>query len=189
FHWPAWSTGRPTGSGAACRASARTPITTRAMAASDEPVAIEVLGPEAELADLEALVAEASWNQNAADWRTFLHLGTVYGVRVADRGPAAGPTGEGGAPRRIIATAATLPHGGRFAWISMVLVAGAFRRRGLASRLIRRCIDDLNAAALVPVLDATPAGRTVYGPPGFADTWAQWRLGARCPAAGRAALP
>ena len=44
---------------------------------------------------------------------------------------------------RIVATAATLPHGGRFAWISMVLVAGDYRRRGLATRLMRRAMDDL----------------------------------------------
>ena len=39
---------------------------------------------------------------------------------------------------RIVATAATLPYGGRFAWISMVLVAGDYRRRGLATQLMRR---------------------------------------------------
>ena len=35
----------------------------------------------AELADAEALVAEAGWNQVAADWRIFLDFGTVYAVR------------------------------------------------------------------------------------------------------------
>ena len=56
----------------------------------------------ADLADAEALVAEAGWNQIAADWRMFLHFGTVYAVR------------DGA---RVIATAATLPYG-RCAWIS-----------------------------------------------------------------------
>ena len=63
-----------------------------------------------ELADAEALVREAGWNQVAADWRIFLELGTVYAARAGDG--------------RVVATAATLPYGGRFAWISMVLVAG-----------------------------------------------------------------
>ncbi len=117
---------------------------------------------EAELADAEALVREAGWNQIAADWRTFLALGTVYAVRTA-----------GG---RVIATAATLPYGGRFAWISMVLVSGEFRRRGLATLLLRRCIDDLTAKGLVPVLDATPAGREVYRALGFKDSWGFQRL-------------
>ena len=105
-------------------------------------------------ADAEALVAEAGWNQVAADWRIFLDLGTVYAVR---------------ADGRVIATAATLPYGGRFAWISMVLVAAAHRRHGLATRLLHRCIADITAAGLVPVLDATPAGRAVYAPLGFQE--------------------
>src|SRR4051794_38220076 len=121
-----------------------------------------------ELPDAEALVAEAGWNQVAADWLIFLEFGTVYAVRA-----------EG----RVVATAATLPYGGRCAWISMVLVAGAHRRKGLATSLLRRCIDDVRAAGLVPVLDATPAGRTVYQPLGFQDAWSFRRLAAQAPRA------
>ncbi len=129
------------------------------MATSDQP-AIGRLAL-AELPDAEALVAEAGWNQVAADWRMFLDFGTVRAVR---------------ADGRVIATAATLPYGGRCAWISMVLVAAAQRRRGLATHLLHRCIADVTAAGLVPVLDATPAGRTVYAPLGFADAWGFARL-------------
>lgn len=114
----------------------------------------------ADLADAEALVAEAGWNQIAADWRIFLDLGTAYAVR---------------ADGRVIATAATLPYG-HCAWISMVLVSGAHRRRGLATRLLHRCISDIQASGLVPVLDATPAGATVYAPLGFAAAWGFARL-------------
>jgi GNAT superfamily N-acetyltransferase len=109
----------------------------------------------ADLADAEALVAEAGWNQVAADWRMFLDLGTAYAVR--ERG-------------RVIATAAWLPYQ-RCAWISMVLVAAAQRRHGLATRLLHRCIADVTAAGLVPVLDATPAGAKVYAPLGFREAW------------------
>lgn len=117
-------------------------------------------------ADLDgacALVAEAGWNQNAADWRIFLELGSAIGVK----------TGEG----RLAATAATLPYPGGFGWISMVLVTGAFRRRGIATRLLERCIERLRAGGRVPVLDATPAGREVYRPLGFRDGWTiqRWR--------------
>ena len=132
------------------------------MALSDPALARESPLTEAELGDADALVREAGWNQVAADWRIFLDLGTVYAVRNRDG--------------RVVATAATLPHGGRFAWISMVLVAGAYRRQGLARRLLRRCIDDLTAAGLVPVLDATPAGRMVYVALGFEDAWSFHRL-------------
>lgn len=117
----------------------------------------------AELPDAEALVAEAGWNQVAADWRIFLDLGTVYAVR---------------ADGRVVATAATLPYG-QCAWISMVLVAGRHRRRGLATRLLNRCIADVTALGLVPVLDATPAGRTVYGPLGFKEAWGFTRFASR----------
>ena len=134
------------------------------MATSEEPAIGRLT--LAELPDADALVAEAGWNQVAADWRMFLDFGTVYAVR---------------ADGRLIATAATLPYGGRCAWISMVLVAGTHRRRGLATRLLHRCIADVTAAGLVPVLDATPAGRTVYAPLGFADAWGFARLASQSP--------
>jgi GNAT superfamily N-acetyltransferase len=116
----------------------------------------------ADLPDAEAMVAEAGWNQVAADWRMFLDFGTVYAVR---------------AGARVIATAATLPYG-RCAWISMVLVASEQRRRGLATRLLHRCIADILAAGLVPVLDATPAGAKVYAPLGFQAAWRFTRVAA-----------
>src|SRR5258708_40111976 len=72
----------------------------------------------AEIDQARLLVAEAGWNQVAADWQLFLDLGTVHAVRTPDG--------------RVVATGATLPYGGRFAWISMVLVAGDHRRRGPA---------------------------------------------------------
>ena len=115
-----------------------------------------------DLADAEALVAEAGWNQVAPDWRIFLDLGTVYAVRAGSR---------------VIATAATLPYE-RCSSISMVLVAAEHRRRGVASRLLHRCIDDIKAAGLVPVLDATPAGAKVYAPLGFKEAWGFARLAA-----------
>jgi GNAT superfamily N-acetyltransferase len=117
-------------------------------------------------ADLEAaqgLVAEAGWNQVAADWRLFLDLGAGFAVRDAAAG--------------LVGTAATLPYPSGFGWISMVLVPKAFRRRGIATRLLERCIEALKAASMVPVLDATPAGREVYRPLGFRDGWpiTRWR--------------
>ena len=117
-------------------------------------------------ADIEAacaLVAEAGWNQNAADWAIFLELGSASGV-----------TTKGG---RLVATAATLPYPGGFGWISMVLVTAAFRRRGIATHLLERCIESLRDAGRVPMLDATPAGREVYKLLGFRDGWLiqRWR--------------
>lgn len=120
---------------------------------------------ESEFGDAASLVREAGWNQTEDDWRIFLDLGQVYAVR----------NSEG----RVVATAATLPHDGKFAWISMVLVSADYRRQGLATRLLRRCIDDLTASGLVPVLDATPDGREVYRALGFTDMWGYHRMALR----------
>jgi GNAT superfamily N-acetyltransferase len=126
------------------------------MASTEQPLS------EADLWAAEALVVEAGWNQNAADWRIFLELGCALAVK------------EDG---RLAATAATLPYPSGFGWISMVLVSRPYRRRGIATRLLERCIAMLREAGMVPVLDATPAGREVYRPLGFRDGWAitRWR--------------
>jgi GNAT superfamily N-acetyltransferase len=132
------------------------------MATSEPGLTIKESLTPSELDDVGALVREARWNQLAADWRIFIEFGRLYAVH-----------SEAG---RIIATTATLPYGGRFAWISMVLVAGEYRRRGLATTMLRRAMADLSAAKLVPVLDATPDGRPVYRKLGFEDSWGFQRL-------------
>jgi len=128
----------------------------------------------ADLAGAGALVAEAGWNQNAADWRLFLELGRGFAVKT-DTGILA-------------ATATTLPYPSGFGWISMVLVAKAYQRRGIATRLLERCIETLRKDGRVPVLDATPAGRAVYRPLGFREGWplTRWR---RAGVESRAAVP
>jgi GNAT superfamily N-acetyltransferase len=132
------------------------------MEVSELRIAVKSSLSASELDDLEALVSEARWNQNAKDWRLFLQLGRIYAAHTA--------TG------RIVATTATLPYGERFAWISMVLVAGPYRRRGLATLLMRRATQDLAAAGRVPVLDATPDGHPVYCAIGYENWWGFHRL-------------
>jgi GNAT superfamily N-acetyltransferase len=132
------------------------------MAISELRFAVKPSLSPSELDDVGALVREARWNQLAADWQVFLARGRVYALVTPDG--------------RIVATTATLPYGGRFAWISMVLVAGEYRRQGLATQLMRRAMDELAAAGLVPVLDATPDGRAVYRRLGFTDSWGFARL-------------
>jgi GNAT superfamily N-acetyltransferase len=132
------------------------------MAPSDLLLAAKSSLSRSELDDASALVREANWNQVAADWRIFLGQGHIYAAHTA----------EG----RIVATTATLPYGGRFAWIGMVLVAGEYRRRGIATMLMRRAMEDLAADRLVPVLDATPDGHAVYQALGFEDSWGFHRL-------------
>ena len=105
------------------------------------------------LAGALALSREAHWNQVASDWSMMLSAGKGIGIEESQG--------------RLIASALTLPYGAGFGWISMVLVTADRRNRGLATRLLDACIQQLEEHRLVPVLDATPAGANVYRPLGF----------------------
>ncbi len=111
-----------------------------------------------------ALSAEIGWNQTEADWRYMLENGSGYGRS----------DGDG----RLIASAMALPYG-TFGWVCMVLVSEPFRRRGLATDLMNRVIEDLERDGVVPGLDATPAGREVYKHLGFEEIYRLERLWAR----------
>jgi GNAT superfamily N-acetyltransferase len=108
------------------------------------------------------LSAEPEWNQIAADWKLMIDQGLAIGMEV-----------EGG---RLVASGLSLPYGGRFAWIAMILVTAAYRRRGIATHVMRRCIEMLQARNLIPALDATPEGRQVYLRLGFKDVYTLTRL-------------
>ena len=114
------------------------------------------LGDE-HLAGCLALSASAGWNQNEADWRLMLGMGHGWGISLPDG--------------TLAASTLVLPYGKDFAWVSMVLVLPEHRRKGYASRLLRVALADLESRGLTAVLDATPAGREVYGQEGFRDTW------------------
>ena len=109
------------------------------------------------LAGCLTLSRSAKWNQNEADWRVMLAIGRGWGITLGDG--------------TLAAYTVVLPYGGKFAWISMVLVLPEHRRKGHATRLLRVAIAELQASRLTPVLDATPAGREVYRQEGFHDTW------------------
>jgi GNAT superfamily N-acetyltransferase len=120
--------------------------------ATSEALAIERLGRDDVAAGL-ALSGAAGWNQNADDWAFFIAEGSTFGLR-DDAGT-------------LVASAAALPYDGAVGWISMVLVDGRHRHRGLATRLLDVCVDALRSVGRVPVLDATPAGAEVYRQSGF----------------------
>lgn len=137
------------------------------MANTDAPV-LRALTPD-DLPDLMALVKEAGWNQTPGDWKMMLALGNGRGL--------ADPAG------RIMASALTLPHGRNLGWIGMVLVAGKWRKRGYATRLLEDCITELREAGRVAGLDATPAGQPVYERLGFKghQRISRWRRPAATP--------
>lgn len=110
-----------------------------------------------------ALSVEAGWNQTAADWQLMLEHGDGFGIAVEDG--------------RLVATALT--HGfGPVSWISMVLVTRDYRRHGLATMLLDRCVRTLQDRNVIPGLDATEAGRKVYEPLGFHAIYALARRSA-----------
>ena len=129
---------------------------------STETLAEIRLGPE-HIPGCVRLCVEARWNQTADDWGVMLSLGEGFGL-----------VDQAGA---IVATSLALPFtSGGFGWISMVLVTGSHRRRGLATRLMESAMRSLAARKLTAILDATPAGREVYRLLGFQDTWGIERM-------------
>ena len=117
---------------------------------------------EPHLAGCLALSRSAHWNQNEADWRLMLGFGRGWGI-----------TAEDGT---LAASTLVLPYGGKFAWIAMVLVLPEHRRKGFATQLLKRALDENAKSGRLSILDATPAGQEVYKQEGFKGTWGFKRL-------------
>src|SRR5262245_15262735 len=102
-----------------------TPIHCESEMADPKPI---VVGPlsSSDIDDAQTLVAESGWNQTPADWRIFLDLGRAWSARACDG--------------TLVGTAAALPYSCGFGWISMLLVAKAWRGRGIGTRLLEYCI-------------------------------------------------
>lgn len=133
------------------------------MGPTDARRLIVPLGPQ-EAEAVMPLSSGAGWNQLAADWRFMLSVGQGAGVR-----------DEVG---RWIGTGLMLPLGERIAWISMVLVDAAHRRRGIGGALLEHCFERAEHQGLIAGLDATELGRPVYLRYGFRDVYSlrRWRL-------------
>jgi len=139
------------------------------MAASEPAVgppaqAIQRLQP----GDAEAvwpLSIEAGWNQIAADWRLMIGSGSAFGIK-----DAAGTW---------IASALAFPLGPAVSWISMVLVTKRERGQGHGTRLLLRCMAEVEQSGAAMGLDATEFGRPIYLPLGFRDVYplSRWSAG------------
>jgi GNAT superfamily N-acetyltransferase len=126
--------------------------------AASEPGAVAIVRLLPQDADgVWPLSIEAGWNQVAADWRMMLAAGRGFGIREA-----------GG----WIASALALPLGPAVWWISMLLVAQRRRGQGHGTRLLARCIAEIEMTGAAIGLDATEFGRPIYLPLGFRDVFA-----------------
>jgi GNAT superfamily N-acetyltransferase len=140
---------------------------------------VPILLDESWIPAAELLSREAGWNQVTADWSVFFSHGKVFGFIVEDR---------------LIATAAALPQGETLGWVSMVLVTAAWRRKGLASRLVAACISFLRNSGRAAMLDAAPGGVNIYASLGFVplcsmERWEANGVGAGEPGTTTKALP
>ena len=97
----------------------------------------------------------AGWNQTEDDWRRLL--------RLEPRGCFCASIGG-----RLVGTTTTTTYRNDLAWIGMVLVDPAYRRMGIATKLMNAALRYLDDAGVAVVkLDATPEGRPVYERLGF----------------------
>lgn len=115
---------------------------------------------ELDVEDCLSLTREVNWNQTKKDWLLMLNTGLGIGLRD---------------DKKLGATAVLLPFESHVAWISMVAVTESWRRNGFATRLTEKCVEMALARGLVPMLDATPDGSTVYERIGFTRTDAIYR--------------
>jgi len=128
-----------------------TRFTTSARCAADDVILRSM--SEADVPAGMRLVSQAGWNQVEDDWRLFLQLNS-QGCTVAVR--------QG----HVVGTVTVLPHGEHLAWIGMLLVDEALRRKGIGTRLLRHAIAQAEEAKVL-ALDATPAGQPLYERHGF----------------------
>ncbi|HVF27138.1 MAG TPA: GNAT family N-acetyltransferase [Pyrinomonadaceae bacterium] len=120
----------------------------------DEQIEIRPLGGE-DVPVAMRLKNLARWNQTEEDWQRLLNLDP--------RGCFAATIGG-----QVVATTTTTTYERHLAWIGMVLVDPDYRRRGIATRLMRGALEYLRGEKVATVkLDATPDGRPVYESLGF----------------------
>ena len=97
----------------------------------------------------------AGWNQTTEDWNSLLKIAPegCFGLEIGDA---------------LAATATLVCYGTLLAWIGMVLTHPDFRRRGLATQLLRHMLALADKLAIKTVkLDATEMGEPLYRSLGF----------------------
>ena len=128
-------------------------------------MAIRLLS-EADIPEGMRLKELAGWNQTEADWRVYLGLAPKSCLGAVHNG-------------RIVGTATAIDYSGSCGWVGMMLVHPDFRRLGIGKRLMESAIQCLGHCGRIK-LDATPAGRPLYGKLGFVDEGVISRMVSPC---------
>jgi GNAT superfamily N-acetyltransferase len=132
----------------------------RTLRPSDLPAALDLSG-------------QAGWNQTPDDWRRLLDWEPEGCFALDLHG-------------RLGGTVTTTCYGARLAWIGMLLVDAALRRRGFGRRLLLHALTWLEEKDVRAVmLDATPLGQALYESLGFRQQDALDRWQGLATAAGR----
>ena len=122
---------------------------------------------EDDLPYADKLRAVAGWNQMPADWLRILRY-QPDGCFVATIGGAIVGTATTTSYPHDVPSSEPVP----LAWIGMMLVHQDHRRKGIASALMQRAVEYLNATGVECIkLDATPVGEPVYARLGFQQEW------------------
>ena len=99
----------------------------------------------------------AGWNQTEQDWLTVLDV-------------AAGQCWVRELDGNVVGTVTAVSYGQKLAWIGMMLVDPAYRRRGIARDLMKFALAYLEGAEVETIkLDATDMGYPLYESLGFLD--------------------
>ncbi len=114
---------------------------------------------EEDLLTAASLSQLAGWNQTPGDWQRILCYEPEGCFCAVVEGQPVG-------------TVTTTTYGTRLGWIGMMLVHPNFRRRGIATELMRRGMGYLQEKGVRCLkLDATPEGCPVYERLGFHAEW------------------
>ena len=108
----------------------------------------------------------AGWNQLHSDWSRLIEY-QPDGCFIAE------------IDDHLVGTVTTTSYGTKLAWIGMMLVHPDYRRRGIATALMKASLAYLRDSGVQSIkLDATPEGQPVYERLGFQAEWSfhRWQL-------------
>ncbi len=133
---------------------------------------------------LDALLREVSFDANVDEWLALLKSsddsdGDADGD--AATGGVTGATGVFDEDGDLVGFVSTVVYGGHtdapFGWVGNIVVRSDYRKRGVASMVLRAALDSMGASTLA-VLDASAMGAPLYLKAGFAPVAAvrRWTL-------------